>query len=217
MTLTPVLLSMFLQCAPNVAPETLNAVVNVESAGKPFVVANVTDNTSHSFDDKGRAVAFLNSLTRENKNYSAGLMQINSANFKWLGVNNENIFDTCTNIKAGSKVLQQCWLKAKNTESDDQKALRNALSCYYSGNFVRGYKKEKSDGRSYVERIESKAVVTANTVVPAIMVNGQVGVVSNDSASIRTSSFMVTDNKSESWDVFSDYATNQIEGADNGG
>lgn len=208
MNITPMLLSLFLQCAPNVAPETLNAVVNVESAGKPFVVANVTDNTSHSFDDKGRAVAFLNDLTRKNKNYSAGLMQINSANFKWLGVSNENIFDSCTNIKAGGKVLQQCWLKAKASELDDQKTLRNALSCYYSGNFVRGYKKEKTDGRSYIERIENKAVARVSGTVPAIRVNGQNDVI--DSAPIRLSSFMVTENKSESWDVFSDYATNKI-------
>lgn len=215
MNITPMLLSLFLQCAPDVAPETLNAVVKVESAGKPFVVANVTDNTSHSFDDKGRAVAFLNGLTRENKNYSAGLMQINSANFKWLGVSNENIFDSCTNIKAGSKVLQQCWLKAKNTEPDNQKALRNALSCYYSGNFVRGYKKEKTDGRSYVERVESKVEANVNTVVPAIRVDGNNGV--GDSEPIRATSFMVSENQSENWDVFNDYATSQIEGGNNGG
>ena len=71
-----VLSALFSQCAPDVSPVTLNALIGVESAGKPYVVANVTDNTSHYFDNKEKAIFFLNDLSSQKKRYSAGLMQI---------------------------------------------------------------------------------------------------------------------------------------------
>lgn len=168
MSLAPLLLSqLFLQCAPDVAPETLMPLVAVESAAKPFVVANVTDNTSHFFDEKERAVAFVNTLAAQGKNYSAGLMQINAKNFAWLGLTNETVFDHCANIRAGAKVLQSCYARAAKNETSEQTALRHALSCYYSGNFQRGYAKEKTDGKSYIERIETKALA-GKPAVPAL-------------------------------------------------
>lgn len=205
MIITPLVLSgLFLQCAPDVAPETLNAIVSVESARKPYVVANVTDNTSHYFDEKEKAVAFLNNLERNNKKYSAGIMQIYSDNFRRLNLNNHSVFDPCTNIRAGAVILKQCWDKAISDNPDEQKALRDMASCYYSGNFTRGYKKEKTDGKSYIQRIEEKVIIQKGGRIPAIRVEGE-------QKSTAPQSFMVTENKTDEWDVFRDYPTEKKE------
>ncbi|EKH8549319.1 lytic transglycosylase domain-containing protein [Salmonella enterica] len=207
MTLTPLVLSgLFLQCAPDIAPQTLNAVVSVESARNPYVVANVTDNTSHYFAEKEKATAFLNKLESDNKNYSAGIMQINSANFKTLGLNNNSVLDPCINIRAGAVILKRCWNKAISVNPDEQKALRDAMSCYYSGNFTRGYKKEATDGKSYIQRIEEKTTVSSHYTVPAIRVDGQ-----TENISPPPRSFMVTQNSRNEWDVFGDYSVSQEE------
>lgn len=202
------LAALFLQCAPQVAPETLNAIVSVESARKPYVVANVTDKTSHYFDEKDKAVSFLNYLDQNNKKYSAGIMQIYSANFKALNLNNYNVFDPCTNIRAGAVILKQCWDKAKSDNSDEQKALRDMASCYYSGNFTRGYKKEKIDGKSYIQRIEEKVIIQKDGRIPAIRVEGEQ---KGKQKSTVPQSFMVTENKANEWDVFHDYPTEKKE------
>ncbi|EMJ2323781.1 lytic transglycosylase domain-containing protein [Salmonella enterica] len=199
MTLTPLVLSgLFLQCAPDIAPETLNAIVSVESARKPYVVANVTDGTSHYFNDKEKAVTFLNKLEHDKKNYSAGIMQVNSANFKSLHLNNDTVFDPCSNIRAGAVILKDCWERAISANPDEQKALRDTMSCYYSGNFTRGYKKESTDGKSYIQRIEEKTKVNSRYTVPAIKTDEQANLPA-------PRPFMITEDSMNEWDVFGDY------------
>lgn len=77
---------LFSQCAPAVSPVTLNAIVQTESSGNPYIVANISDGISKSFSNKGSAVAYLNTLAKSGKHFSAGLMQIYSKNFKALGL-----------------------------------------------------------------------------------------------------------------------------------
>ncbi|PAV06575.1 hypothetical protein CBG25_05590 [Arsenophonus sp. ENCA] len=194
-----VLTQLFAQCAPSVAPETLMPLVSVESAQEPFAVANITDNTSHYFDKQSDAVKFLNMLTRQGKNFSAGLMQINAKNFSGLGLTNETVFDYCTNIKAGSQILKKCYLKTAKKEKNEQVAIRKALSCYYSGNEKRGYKKE-ANGTSYIERIELKSVRGKSPVVPALITGNK-----QTKESIKNKSFFMMDSETEGWDIFKDY------------
>lgn len=185
--------ALFLQCAPDVSPVTLQAIIDVESASNPFVVANVTDNTSHSFDDEISAIQFLDQLKEQNKKYSAGLMQVYVDNFNSLGVSNSNVFDYCTNIKAGAEILKSCFLKAKKEVGDDEQlALQSALSCYYSGNFTRGFTKEK-EGVSYVDRVISK--IDDKYLVPSLLKIKDGNVIKKDTHSKQI----------KEWDVFGDY------------
>lgn len=193
-----VLSALFSQCAPDVSPVTLNALVGVESAGKPYVVANVTDNTSHYFDNKEKAIFFLNDLSSQKKRYSAGLMQIYSGNFQAYGLTNETVFDHCTNIKTGAEILKSCYNTASKETSDPQIALRKAMSCYYSGNFTRGFKQE-SDGKSYVQRIELK--VNKDFAVPEMKVAGE----QKKSSPDKTVVYSNQEKQKNDWDVFGDY------------
>ncbi|WP_323085859.1 lytic transglycosylase domain-containing protein [Providencia alcalifaciens] len=204
-----VLTALFSQCAPDVSPITLHALVGVESSGKPYVVANVSDKTSHYFDKKEDAINFVNGLKSNNKTYSAGLMQIYSKNFDAYKLTNETVFDHCTNIKVGADIFSQCYARAlKENPSDKQGALRKAASCYYSGSMTRGFKKESWDGKSYVQRIELKA--EKNYSVPEIRVNSsnisptptEINQVNPDEKEA-----VLTQQKTNKhqWDVFGDY------------
>ncbi|MBC3997489.1 lytic transglycosylase domain-containing protein [Morganella morganii] len=201
-----VLSALFLQCAPDISPVTLHALVGVESGGNPYVVANVTDNKSAKFNNKEDAVLYVNKLAEQNKTYSAGLMQIYSKNFSAYGLTNETVFDHCTNIKAGADILKQCFVKALKENSDDkQTALRKSFSCYYSGNMSRGFKKE-SDGKSYVQRIELKA--EKNYQIPDIAVSSK-NIPVSDIQNTDKEAVIVKQNEddkpSQQWDVFGDY------------
>lgn len=199
-----VLSALFSQCAPDVSPVTLSALMAVESSNSPYVVANVSDGTSHYFDSEKEAVEFTNRLAESGKKYSAGLMQIFVENFKAYGVTNETIFDHCKNIEVGADILRGCYVRALKTESNEQDALRKAFSCYYSGNFIRGFKAEK-DGKSYVQRVESKVKPTVTAYkVPDLLVSGEEkegsGRVKGNAAVLNTDN-----NDGSAWDVFGDY------------
>lgn len=199
-----VISALFAQCAPDVSPSTMSALMAVESSGKPYGVANVTDDTSHFFDTEKEAIEFTDKLNEQGKKYSAGLMQIYVNNFKHYGVTNKTIFNHCKNIEVGADILRGCYVKAKKEEDDDQAALRKAFSCYYSGNFMRGFK-EEAGGTSYVQRVESKVKgKPSNYSVPEILigkVNGK-----SEPKKIKGGEAVVSiDNDSDVWDVFGDY------------
>jgi len=159
------LAALYLTCAPEISPITLDAVIKTESGAHPFKIANITDETSHTFDNLNDAIVFSESLSKENKRYSAGLMQIYSGNFKTLGLTNTTVFDPCENIKAGAKILKENYTKQKG--EDSQLNLLKSLSMYYSGNEKTGFKKEKQfRNTSYVERVQ-KHVYTVPALKPS--------------------------------------------------
>ncbi|UCQ29610.1 lytic transglycosylase domain-containing protein (plasmid) [Edwardsiella tarda] len=191
MTLSAAVLATLLsQCAPNVSPVTGMALIQTESGGDPYVVANVSDGISKRFSDEKTAIAYVDDLKREGKTYSAGLMQIYSKNFSAYKVDNNTVFDPCTNIKVGAKILTENYLSQK--EGDVQTNLRKSLSMFYTGNETRGFKKEKKfNNTSYVERVEGRIYT-----VPALKASG----VNND-AEDNTN----TEKTAQSWDVFGDF------------
>lgn len=87
-------------------------------------------------------------------NYSVGLGQINVSQFKRLGITVDTAFDPCTNLAAMQAVLTECFKRAappKGQAVDRQSALRRALSCYYSGNFLTGFQ------HGYVRKVMAAA------------------------------------------------------------
>jgi hypothetical protein len=75
---------------------------------------------------------------RDGHDYSVGLAQINQRNFTRLGLSTETAFDPCHNVQAMQHVLGACMSRSQQSGAP-QRALRDALSCYYSGNFRTGY------------------------------------------------------------------------------
>ncbi len=141
-----ILLPLLTQCGNGVAPETLNSLITVESGRNPYAVAIVWDKglkenekfkfkQPQSFEDAKILIDQIKA-SKVIRSYSVGLMQVNSSNFNKYSLGINNMFDSCTNIKAGSDIFKGCYVKAKNTfkKKTDQELLRIASSCYYSGN-----------------------------------------------------------------------------------
>lgn len=140
-----VLLALSMQCAPTVHPDTSHDVARIESGFNPYAIGVVGQKEGIFPNNKEEALAHVKRLRAEGKNFSVGLMQINQANFNQYGVDAAALFTPCVNLSVFEKILTDCYLRGKT--------LKRALSCYYSGNFVTGQKKEAVFGAtSYIER-----------------------------------------------------------------
>lgn len=122
------------QCAPQVAPETIVAIVRVESRGDPLAVHDNTTGRSYRPANTGQAQALLEALLRARHSVDAGLMQIDSSNFFRLHVTPRTVFIPCVNVAAGGAILQAAWTQAARAGMAGQAALWAAVQAYNSGN-----------------------------------------------------------------------------------
>jgi type IV secretion system protein VirB1 len=158
------------KCAPTVAPQTMAAVVNVESTYNPFAIGVVGGRLVRQPKNSGEAIATARQLETDGWNFSLGVAQVNRYNLPKFQINYEQAFDACTNLRVGSKILEECYLRALKIVPEPQAALQAALSCYYSGNFKRGFKPDVLGKPSYVQKVLVSAGVTprAIAVVPSL-------------------------------------------------
>ncbi|HDX1051045.1 TPA: lytic transglycosylase domain-containing protein [Pasteurella multocida] len=140
------ILQLIATCAPLIHPDTAFAVMSEESKFNRFAIG-VVDGYIKQPQDLPSALEAVKDLEKEGKNYSVGIMQINKNNFNRYNVTIKQMFEPCENLKVAQKILIDCYERGKS--------VNNALSCYYSGNFIRGYKKDFR-GTSYVERVHSQ-------------------------------------------------------------
>lgn len=127
------------QCAPNVAPQTVLAIVQTESRGRPFAV-NVNGAVQPSPPTSAAdAAATAQRYIAAGYSVDLGLGQINSRNMRWLSLTWDTVFDPCTNIAALGAVLTSNYTSAKSGR-DPQTALRVALSMYNTGSQTRGFR-----------------------------------------------------------------------------
>ena len=145
-----VLVGLLQSCAPNVAPATMVAIIRVESEGDPHRIGvNFGASLRAQPTNRADAVATARSLLRRGASFDAGLMQINSANFARLGLTPENVFDPCTNLRAGAAVLTDNFARAR--DAGHANPLQAAVSEYNTGSRTRGL----SNG--YVRRVYAAA------------------------------------------------------------
>ncbi len=154
-----VFLALVLTCAPQVHAETARALVSVESAFNPWAIGVVGGALVRQPQHRAEALVTARALRDAGWNFSVGLGQINVGNFDRLGLTVESAFEPCSNLAAMQTVLAECFDRASASTSSaaDQMALRQALSCYYSGNFATGFR------HGYVRKVvvAARAVPTA--------------------------------------------------------
>lgn len=153
--------AMAQQCAPAVAPQTLAAIVRIESGFNPYAIGVVHGRLVRQPRREDEAIATVKALQAAGWNYSAGLAQINRDNWSRYGLTARTVFDVCRNLSVGAAILRACFLRARPIHVHPQEALRAALSCYASGNFVTGFRV------GYVRRI-TEAAASGDTFVPAL-------------------------------------------------
>ena len=121
--------------------EVMQHVAQVESSGNRFAIGVVGGRLERQPRNLGEAVATARMLESKGYDYSLGIAQINRSNLVRYGLDTfEKAFDGCANVTAGARILAECYSRSG---ADWGKA----FSCYYSGNFVTGYR----DG--YVQRM----------------------------------------------------------------
>lgn len=175
---TPLSSSQFRQlankCAPDIPLVTLRALVRAESGFRPYAVS--LDYPRRTARDQGLTDAII-LLARQPKNWaearswthwflkrnrsvSVGLSQISTRNAASLGLQIDQLFDPCTNLRAGSQLLRAKYLDARMTLGDGQTALYYALSLYNSGSgrigFENGYVTHVVNGE-FTHNIAEKA------------------------------------------------------------
>ena len=149
-------------CAPHVALETAAAVARTESGFDTLAMHDNTTGRTFKPATRETAAALATKLVNVSRHsVDLGIMQINSANFAWLGMSIIDAFDPCRSLAAADQVLVAGYA-APAAAVDQQQALAQALSRYNTGSPARGI------ANGYVARIQASAEV----IVPAIRLRG---------------------------------------------
>jgi len=136
------LITLIATCAPMVAPTTMKAIVLEESRGHPYAIHDGKTHRALFPKTRAEAVATARRLIARGSRIDAGLAQINSANWDWLGLDAESVFDPCISLRAGERVLLGAYTQAPFT-------LDAAISRYNTGHASRGV------GNGYVGRVKA--------------------------------------------------------------
>jgi len=129
-------------CADLAVPrEVMHHVVRVESSFNPYAIGVVGGRLARQPRSLPEAVSTARMLEDRGYNFSLGLAQVNRHNLAGQGLATfEMAFDACPNLRAGSRILADCYRRAGEDWG-------KALSCYYSGNFVTGFR------HGYVQKV----------------------------------------------------------------
>ena len=115
-------------------------VMRVESSFNPYAIGVVGGRLERQPRNLPEAVATARMLEKNGFNFSLGLAQVNRYNLARYGLHTyEKAFGACDNVRAGSRILRECYQRANDWGK--------ALSCYYSGNFVTGFR------HGYVQKV----------------------------------------------------------------
>ncbi|MFM0210050.1 lytic transglycosylase domain-containing protein [Paraburkholderia sediminicola] len=155
------------QCAPQVSPVTMAAIVRTESGFDPYAIGVVNGRLVRQPASLNEAVTTAHALSAAGWNFSVGLAQVNRENWYAYGLNEQRAFDSCRNLAVGAAILLECFESARRAQTDtggnSQSALRASLSCYASGNFSTGYR------TGYVQRVVNNARIAAPPSVPVVV------------------------------------------------
>lgn len=156
------LAALYAQCGPNVAPQTLAAIVRVESGGDPWRIGINGDYVlPRQPANQAEAIKVANRLIGMGYNIDMGLMQVNVKNLASLNLSVDAVFDPCTNVKAGAQILQSFYQKAVKDIGQGQQSLRRAISAYNTGNFSKGF------ANGYVAKVMQEQTVSAEASILA--------------------------------------------------
>ena len=124
----------------SVPQEVMRHVVHVESSRNPFAIGVVGGYLARQPKSLEEALAAVRQLKQEGYNFSVGIAQVNRYNLAKYGLSTyAEAFETCPNLRAGSRILRECYDRAQDWGK--------AFSCYYSGNFATGFE------HGYVQKI----------------------------------------------------------------
>ncbi|KPU89207.1 lytic transglycosylase domain-containing protein [Xenophilus azovorans] len=122
------------QCAPQVSPVLMQALVRTESGGRPLAIG--MDRAQGSVKQPQtleEAVAMAKGLAAAGRKFSVGLAQIHVSNVSLYGMSWEQAFDACQNLTVGQKILWNFFHRATASGYTGVAAIWAALRGYNSG------------------------------------------------------------------------------------
>lgn len=137
------LFGMELMSCPDLAVplQVMQHVVRVESSHNPFAIGVVGGHLVRQPKNLPEALSTVRMLESRGFNFSLGMAQVNRYNLGKYGLDSyEKAFEVCPNLQAGSRILAECYNRSGRDWG-------KSFSCYYSGNFVTGYR------HGYVQKI----------------------------------------------------------------
>ena len=149
-------------CAPNVAPATLQALVQTESNFQPLAIGIVGPvRLQRPARSVAEAVATAQWLLARGYRIDLGLGQINAANWARTGLPLADAFEPCKNLGVAAQMLSGHYQAARARIAGEQSALHAALSAYNTGSWTQGY------ANGYVQRVLSHAAAAPARPGPA--------------------------------------------------
>jgi type IV secretion system protein VirB1 len=145
------LAALIRHCASTVAPSTMAAIVQVESGGDPLAIGDNTTRRSYYPRDRATAERLARRLLNAGHLLDIGIAQIDSMNFAGFGVTARPIFDPCTNLSVGARILSGDYAFAARRYGDGQVALRHAIGMYNTGRL--------NAGARYIARVVAAAEI----------------------------------------------------------
>jgi soluble lytic murein transglycosylase-like protein len=127
------------------------AIVQVESGGDPFAIGDNTVRRSYFPRDRATAERLTRRLLDAGHLLDLGIAQIDSMNLSCFGATAHTIFDPCTNLSVGARILSGDYAFAARRYGDGQVALRHAIGMYNTGRL--------NAGARYIARVVAAAEI----------------------------------------------------------
>ncbi len=123
-------LALLQQCAPEVAPITMAAIVQGESGGNPFAINDNTSSLHYFPKTRRQAITIARTLIAAGHQIDMGIGQVDSENLGWLHMSIPQTFNACDNLNAAQRILVGAYHQAgaRGTQS-----LAGAFEAYNSG------------------------------------------------------------------------------------
>lgn len=135
--------AMLDQCAPQVSPVLMRALIRAESAWQPFAIGmDKFQGTVRQPTSMSEAVATAKALVAAGRKFSVGLAQIHVSNVRLYGMTWEQAFDPCQNLAVGQRILWNFYHRASASGYSGAASIWAALRGYNSGGVHRAISDE---------------------------------------------------------------------------
>ncbi|WP_236077292.1 MULTISPECIES: lytic transglycosylase domain-containing protein [Burkholderiaceae] len=129
----------------------MSKLVQVESKWHPYALADagprglpwkgVREKMVRSYFPASAAEAeqIAERLIAANHIVAIGLSQVSSLNLKRFGLSVRQVLEPCTNLRTGSTILTEFYLRASKDYTNPDQTVLAAISAYNTGNFTSGF------------------------------------------------------------------------------
>lgn len=132
------LAALLSSCAPKIAPDTMSAIIEVESGNNELSLHDNTTRKSYEPRDYRRALAIAQGLIARGDSVDVGLAQINSGNFAGYRTNAAQMLFACQNLIVAAQILSGAYTTAQAAYPEPSVALYRALGAYNTGSIHAG-------------------------------------------------------------------------------